>query len=336
MADPASLTQQDRTSQIKEVIEGTVYKTPESISDWVVVVIPSFSENHVAGPLPWTPQLTDAGIYFPHAGDKIYLGQVGGFERVVLGWERSGVPDLPPLATQGELALEIADRIEADQIEKAERESADLGEKEEREEADQVEKEAREEADKEIEDRISGTNYGLVTVEELEEIEPSIGDQAELMVSSEVSGRVWDLVADGDSEETGNPWAKKSGRPLISTKYAEIQRKFAGYDGTGAPGIIAPISMQFAVTIEDTYAKMTNSPAGADGTLRALYIAGVQKIVFQVNIGEPLFGGAQSVQRAEPYAATKGQFIQSAYASALGNTIGYVNMSLLVDPIRVG
>jgi len=172
-------------------------------------------------------------------------------------------------------------------------------------------------------------DFGVVTALPTKNPTPAAGDRCTFKIEAAL---MWDLVYTG---EATYPWVRVGGPPLISTIYTEQQRTFAGYDGTGCPILTVPLAMEFRAVVEDSYTKLTTAPGGADGTLRAIYIAGVQKIAWQVNIGEPLFGGGQSVQRTT-LTMTKGQSIQSAYAVALGNKIGYANMTLIVDPIRVG
>ena len=173
-------------------------------------------------------------------------------------------------------------------------------------------------------------DYGIVTALPTKEPAPANGDRCTFKVEA---GLLWDLVYTG---EATYPWVRVGGQPLQSTIYTEVQRTFAGYDGTGCPILTAPLAMEMRAVVEDSFTKLTTAPAGSDGTLRAVYIAGVQKIAWQINIAEALFGGGHSVQRTGALTMTKGQLIQSAYAVALGNKIGYANMTLIVDPIRVG
>lgn len=171
-------------------------------------------------------------------------------------------------------------------------------------------------------------DYGIVTALPTGTI--VVGSRCTFKVEAAM---MWDLVYTG---EATYPWLKLGGVKLLAGVGAEVQRTTATFDGTGCPTITAPLAMEFRPTIGDTYAKLTNSPAGADGTLRAIYVNGVQKLVWQINIGEPLFGGGLSYQEGANLTVAKGQVIGSAYASALGNKIGYVNMTLSADPIRVG
>lgn len=173
-------------------------------------------------------------------------------------------------------------------------------------------------------------DYGVVTALPTKSPTPVAGDRCTFKVAT---GHYWDLAY---TAEATYPWAKIGGLPLQAQQSAEIQRTTTSYESTGCPSLTAPLAMEFRGAVEDTYAKLTNAPVGAEGTLRAIYVNAVQKVVWQVNIGEPLFGGGQSVQRSGALTVAKGQTINTAYASALGNKLGYVNMSLLVDPLRVG
>lgn len=83
------------------VLEAEIYKTPSTIGEDVYIIIPSFSEERVAGPCKWGPQVTSDGLYFPHAGDRCWIGRVGKDERVILAWERSGEADIELTGSPG-------------------------------------------------------------------------------------------------------------------------------------------------------------------------------------------------------------------------------------------
>lgn len=93
MPDPANIANSGVSPQVKEVIEGTIYKTPLP-GEQVLVVIPGFSDEHTTS-CAWSPQVSDEGdgIYYPHEGDVCYVGREGEYEKVVLYWVTSGDPD---------------------------------------------------------------------------------------------------------------------------------------------------------------------------------------------------------------------------------------------------
>lgn len=115
------------------VLEAEIYKTPSTIGEDVYIIIPSFSEERVAGPCKWGPQVTSDGLYFPHAGDRCWIGRVGKDERVILAWERSGEADVEltgPPGPEGPEGPEGPQGIKGDKGDKgAQGEKGEKGEK---------------------------------------------------------------------------------------------------------------------------------------------------------------------------------------------------------------
>lgn len=155
------------------------------------------------------------------------------------------------------------------------------------------------------------------------------GDRCTFVADS-ANGVLWELEYDG---EGAKPWKKIGGPPLTSGPLSAESKTNTEISGTGAPSIVAPLTMDFGGTFG---AKWMQQRSIASGTmLLRLVVNGVVKLETAA-IANSQFGTIPSLASiVGPQSVTKGQTINMGYSTTAGEA-SFVQMTLVVDPIRVG
>lgn len=177
------------------------------------------------------------------------------------------------------------------------------------------------------------TDWGLVTVTELEALAPSKGDRAHLLLGDGI-GRVWHLIADGDPKATGRRWAFEGGEPLREEDTGTRETTSTTYQTTGAPSVSAPIAGQYRVAWGANRAGPGNVAAGDSGAQLCVFKAGVETALhLEIRIDNQHRGNPVVSQRYET--ATKGQALQSRYKANNANGARVIRGFIEITPVRV-
>lgn len=174
--------------------------------------------------------------------------------------------------------------------------------------------------------------WGLVT-----ELPPAVacapGDTCSY-VADNTNGVIWQLLYDGEGEY---PWKKIGGAALRAEDSTARLTTSATFQTTGSPSITAPVKMTCRARFGARgIFRKTGAPAGIDAAQLQVFVAGVGSgYILQQNIASQFVGSPNEAQSGAFNVAASGA-VQVRYAAALGNEMEFVNMTLEVDPIRVG